>query len=112
MNIKTLCLLLLCTWPLNLLAGDIDAARAAFNNKEYAKSFNLFYPLALADNAEAQDMVGMMLILGVGAGKDYERGTIWLSLAESNGVEGSGEMRQDLLKKWKNQILVSLSKRQ
>lgn len=112
MNIKTLCLLLLCTWPLNLLAGDIDVARAAFDNKEYTKSFNLFYPLALADNGEAQDMVGMMLILGVGTDKDYAKGTLWLSLAESNGIDGSGEMRQNLLKKWKKQLLVSLSKHQ
>ena len=109
MDIKTWCLVLLFAWPLNLLAGDIDAARVAFNNKEYVKSFNLFYPLALADNGEAQDMVGMMLILGVGVDIDYARGTLWLSLAESNGVAGSGDMRQDLIKKWKKQILESLS---
>ena len=95
---------------LHLLAGDIDTARAAFNNKEYTKSFNLFYPLALSDNREAQDMAGMMLILGVGTDIDFAKGTLLLSLAESNGVEGSGDMRQDLTKKWKKQILESLSK--
>lgn len=110
MNIKKLCFLLLCIWPLNLLAGDIDSARTAFTHKEYAKSFNMFYPLALAGNPEAQDMAGMMLILGVGTDIDYAKGTLLLSLAESNGVEAAGDMRKTLVRQWKKQIMESLSK--
>lgn len=110
MSIKKLSILLLCIWPLNLLAGDIDTARAAFNKKEYTKAFNIFYPLALAGNGEAQDMAGLMLILGVGADINYAKGTLLLSLAESNGIEHAGDMRQALITSWKKQIMESLSK--
>jgi len=110
MSIRTLGLLLLCIWPLNLLAGDIDAATEAFTKKEYTKSFNLYYPLALAGNAEAQDMAGMMLILGVGVDTDYAKGTLLMSLAEINGIDAAGEMRKTLVTQWKKQIMENLSK--
>lgn len=110
MTIKKLCFLFLCIWPLNVLASDIDAARDAFTNKDYTKSFNMFYPLALAGNPEAQDMAGMMLILGVGVDIDYAKGTLLLSLAESNGVEAAGDMRKTLVHQWKKQIMESLKK--
>ena len=110
MTIKRLCFLFLCIWPLNLLASDIDAARDAFSNKEYTKSFYMFYPMALEGNPEAQDMAGMMLILGVGVDIDYAKGTLLLSLAESNGVEAAGDMRETLVTQWKKQIMESLIK--
>jgi hypothetical protein len=62
-------------------AGDLTAANAAFDRKDYAKAFALYQPLAKAGTAEAQSAIGAMYFFGNGIAKNPSRAYMWFDLA-------------------------------
>ena len=99
-------LLLIFTGPAQ--AGDIDEANKLYAEGHYEQAFKAFLPLAEQEVAEAQDMVGMMYMLGVGTQKNYALGALWLSLSAQQGVDHARETRDTLIDKWRKDIIENL----
>ena len=62
-------------------ADDLTAANTAFDNKDYAKAFELYSPLARAGDAEAQSAIGSLYFFGNGVQKNAARAYMWFDLA-------------------------------
>ena len=88
--------------------ADIAEANKLYSAGKYEQAFKVFLPLAQAEVAQAQDMVGMMYMLGVGTEKNYALGTLWLSLAAQQGVDQASETRDTLITEWKEDIIKNL----
>ncbi len=86
-------------------AGTLEDAEAAFEKGDYPIAFQLYYTLAIGNNANAQDMLGTMYILGVGVKQNFAQGVLWLTLAEANGSEDSADTRMTLIEQNKAQII-------
>ena len=89
-------------------ASAIDEANKLYTQGSYEQAFKAFLPLAEQENAEAQDMVGMMYMLGVGTEKNYALGALWLSLSAQKGVDHARETRDTLIDKWRWDIIDNL----
>ena len=57
--------------------------------QNYAKAFELFYPLAQGGNPEAARFVGLMYLSGKGKSKDLKLAKQWLSVAAQKGDKSS-----------------------
>ena len=57
--------------------------------QNYAKAFELFYPLAQGGNPEAARFVGLMYLSGKGKSKDLKLAKQWLSVAAQKGDKPS-----------------------
>lgn len=90
--------------------AGIDEANKLYEMGKYEQAFKAFLPLAEQENAEAQDMVGMMYMLGVGTEKSYALGALWLSLSAQQGVDHAKETRDTLIDKWRKDIINDLKK--
>jgi TPR repeat protein len=62
-------------------ADDLTAANAAFDQKDYAKAFELYSPLARAGDAAAQSAIGSLYFFGNGVQKNPARAYMWFDLA-------------------------------
>ena len=89
-------------------AGN-EAANKLYENGKYKQAFKAYLPLAEKDDPEAQDMVGMMYMLGVGTKKNYALGSLWLSLAARQGIDHARETRDALIDEWKEDIIRDLT---
>jgi uncharacterized protein len=61
------------------------AGVSAMQRGDYAMATRLLRPLAEHGNSVAQDMLGTMIGLGLGAPQDYAKAAIWLRLAADQG---------------------------
>src|SRR5207244_3285674 len=75
--------LLLCA---GLTAGaDLDSAKRAYEQNDYAAALKEFTALAEQGNADAQVLLGKMYLIGKGVLKDPETGLRWFKAAAQQG---------------------------
>jgi TPR repeat protein len=73
--------------------AQIEAARALFENEEYASAYSLFKPIAEQGGAEAQYRMGIMHKFGWGTQRDHATAAKWLRLAaEQSYPEAQSEL--------------------
>jgi hypothetical protein len=78
--------LLICfVFPILSHADQLEDAKAAIENKNFEKAYELLCPLAEGSNAEAQTILGALYINGQGVEKDITKG---LSLIMKAGTQG------------------------
>ena len=80
--------LLLClVFPFMANADPLEDAKAAIQNEDFEKAFELLGPLAEENYAEAQFLLGSLYINGQGVEKDDTRGLSWIMKAARQGYE-------------------------
>ncbi|CAN4276821.1 Sel1-like repeat [Methylophilaceae bacterium] len=93
------------------LAGTIEDAKEALNNKQYSKAFKLYKQEALKGNAEAQHKIGNMYNNGDGRSRDQSEAIKWYKLAADQGyVEAQSSLGFALYNKDFNEALVWFKK--
>jgi len=73
-----------------LSAADLESARRAYQQKDYATAFKEFTPLAEQGQAEAQLYLGKMYMMGQGVLKDLDRATKWF---KASAVQGNSDAK-------------------
>jgi hypothetical protein len=68
-------------------ADPLEDAKAAIQNQDFKKAFELISPLAEQDNPEAQTMLGALYINGQGVEADGTKGLEWITKAAKKGFE-------------------------
>ena len=68
-------------------ADQLEDAKAAIQNEEFKKAYELLSTLAEADDAEAQFLLGSMYINGHGVEKDDTKGLSWIMKAARQGYD-------------------------
>ena len=66
-------------------AADLYAAGKAYEQKEYARAFQLFRELAELGQVEAQQNIALMYVGGEGVARDNIAGYAWAVIAKENG---------------------------
>jgi TPR repeat protein len=86
---RLLCLaLLLCfVFPILSNADQLEDAKAAIENEDFEKAFELLSPLAEEGNAEAQTCLGALYVNGQGVEKDDTKGLSWIMKAARQGYD-------------------------
>src|SRR5437867_10023212 len=79
-------MILLC--PVLSAAADLESAKRAYVDKDYAKALKEATPLAERGNAEAQCLLGKMYWMGEGVLKDPERA---IKLFKASGLQGNAD---------------------
>src|SRR5438093_6964541 len=79
-------MILLC--PVLSAAADLESAKRAYVDKDYAKALKEATPLAERGNAEAQCLLGKMYWMGEGVLKDPERA---IKLFRVSGLQGNAD---------------------
>lgn len=74
--------ILLCT---TLTAADLESAKHAYEQKDYATALKEFTPLAEQGNADAQLLLGKMYMLGQGVLKDPDQSSKWFKASALQG---------------------------
>ena len=70
----------------NAMAGDLEDAKAAFEQRNYVVALRLFQPLAEQGDGRAQSALGLIYENGLGVPQDYAEAVIWYrKAAEQNG---------------------------
>ena len=59
-------------------ADQLEDAKAAIQNEDFIRSYELLLPLGEENNAEAQFLLGSLYINGDGDGKDDTKGLSWI----------------------------------
>jgi TPR repeat protein len=67
------------------IAGPLEDANKALNQKDYATALRLYRPLAIAGNPEAQVNLGFMYDEGLGIPKDLAEAINWYRRAADQG---------------------------
>jgi hypothetical protein len=79
---------LLCfVFPIWSYADQLEDARAALQNEDFNKSYELLLPLAEENNAEAQFLLGSLYINGQGVKKDDTKGLSWIMKSARQGYD-------------------------
>ena len=79
---------LLCfVFPIWSYADQLEDARAALQNEDFNKSYELLLPLAEENNAEAQFLLGSLYINGQGVKKDDTKGLSWILKSARQGYD-------------------------
>lgn len=65
--------------------ADLESAKRAYQEKDYAKAFKELMPLADQGNADAQFIVGKMYWAGQGVLKDSDQAITWFKLSAAQG---------------------------
>jgi hypothetical protein len=68
------------------VAGPLEEARAADNRGDYTTELRLLRPLAEQGNAEAQEAVGTLYVMGCGVPQDYVEAVKWFRMAAEQGI--------------------------
>ncbi|MBN1832440.1 MAG: sel1 repeat family protein [Deltaproteobacteria bacterium] len=74
-------------FPILSYADQIEDARAALQNEEFTKAYELLSTLAEADDAEAQFLLGSLYINGQGVEKDDTKGLSWIMKSARQGYD-------------------------
>jgi uncharacterized protein len=69
-------------------AADLESAKRAYQQKDYAVAFKEFKPLAEQGNAEAQLFLGKMYMMGQGGLRDPDQAIKWL---KTSAVQGNAD---------------------
>jgi hypothetical protein len=78
--------LLLCfVFPMSSYADQLEDAKAAIQNEDFTKSYELLLPLGEENNAEAQFLLGFLYVNGQGVEKDDTEGLSWIMKAARQG---------------------------
>jgi hypothetical protein len=78
--------LLLCfVFPILSYADQLEDAKAAIQNEDFTKSYELLLPLGEENNAEAQFLLGSLYINGDGVEKDDTKGLSWIMKSARQG---------------------------
>ena len=73
--------------PIVSYADPLEDAKAAIQNKDFEKAFELLGPLAEENHAEAQFLLGSLYINGQGVEKDDTKGLSWIMKAARQGYD-------------------------
>jgi len=80
--------LLLCfVFPILSYADQLEDAKAAIQNEDFIKSYELLLPLGEENNAEAQFLLGSLYINGQGVEKDDTKGLSWIMKSARQGYD-------------------------
>ncbi len=80
--------LLLCfVFPILSYADQLEDAKAAIQNEDFTKSYELLLPLGEENNAEAQFLLGTLYINGQGVEKDDTKGLSWIMKSARQGYD-------------------------
>jgi hypothetical protein len=80
--------LLLCfVFPVLSYAEQLEDAKAAVENKDFEKAYELLCPLAEEGNAEAQTLLGALYVNGQGVEQDATKGLSLITKAATQGYE-------------------------
>jgi hypothetical protein len=74
-------------FPAFAIADQLEDAKAALDNKDYEKAYELFVPLAEAKNVEAQTRLGVMYVNGQGVKMDFAKGLGLIMEAANQGYD-------------------------
>lgn len=66
-------------------AGEIDDAKALFEQKKYPEAFKLYTRLANAGNVDAQQQLGQMYWYGEAGAVDEDKARMWFQKAAAKG---------------------------
>ncbi len=69
-------------------AADLESAKRAYQQKDYAAAFKEFRPLAEQGNADAQLFLGKMYMMGQGGLRDPDLAIKWL---KASAVQGNAD---------------------
>src|SRR5260370_2462702 len=78
--------ILLCS--LLSAAADLESAKRAYQQSDYAAAFKEFTPLAEQGNADAQLFLGKMYMMGQGVLRDPDQAIKWL---KASAVQGNAD---------------------
>jgi hypothetical protein len=81
----SLCALILLFSANCLAATDLESAKRAYHDKDYATAVQEFSALADKGNPEAQLILGKMYMMGQGVPKDPEQANKWLKASAAQG---------------------------
>jgi TPR repeat protein len=62
-------------------AKDLNNARAAFDDRDYARALDMLLPLAEDGNADAQTLIGFMYRTGLLGIADFDEAALWFEVA-------------------------------
>lgn len=68
-----------------ITAANLESAKRAYEQKDYAAAFKEFRPLAEQGNADAQLYLGKMYMLGQGVLRDPDQAVKWLTASALQG---------------------------
>ena len=94
---KFVTVVFLCTC-LVMLPGcsGTDDPYLAFENGDFDRSFNLWMPLAVAGETNAQNYIGIHYYLGLGVERDYLQALKWYGMAAKQGFPDAQRNLGDL----------------
>jgi TPR repeat protein len=69
-------------------AADLESAKRAYEEKDYAAAFKEFRPLAEQGNADAQLFLGKMYMMGQGSLRDPDQAIKWF---KASAVQGNAD---------------------
>ena len=67
------------------LAGPLEEAKRAYDNRDYSTALGIWHPLADAGNAEAQRFVGILYDNGLAVSRDGREAADWFRKAAAKG---------------------------
>jgi TPR repeat protein len=77
------------------LAGPWENGVAAYNRGDYVPAMRVFHALAVAGNAKAQRLLGVMYRRGQGVRRSPARAHMWFSFAAAHGeAKAEAELRE------------------
>jgi TPR repeat protein len=77
------------------LAGPWEDGMAAYNRGDYVPATRVFHALAVAGNAKAQHLLGVMYRRGQGVRQSPTRAHMWFSFAAAHGeAKAATELRE------------------
>ena len=82
------CALTILIWGSLCAGADLESAKRAYEQKDYATAFKEFAPLAEQGNAYAQLYLGKMYMMGQGVLRDPEQAIKWL---KASAVQGNAD---------------------
>lgn len=68
-----------------------DDGKAAYNKGDYAQAIKIWGALATLGNADAQNNLGVMYVMGIGVTRDDQEALKWFRLAAAQGMEPAKE---------------------
>ena len=77
---------------LAVAGNDFETGLAAYERQEYSKALEILQPLAIAGDADAQNLLGKMYGFGQGGAKDGKEAAKWFMQAARNGNRESQEI--------------------
>ena len=83
----SIALLSFLAFPTFSNADQIEDAKAAIQNEDFTKSYELLLPLGEENNAEAQFLLGSLYINGQGVEKDDTKGLSWIMKSARQGYD-------------------------